>query len=120
MAAFRRPKAPDEEKAARRAAIVAATRAATATPLAAMRAAAEALDAGRDVARHGNRNAASDVRVGLLLLEAACAGAHENVTINLSGLPEAERDALAADASGVRAAATAAAGDGRAALEAGA
>lgn len=116
MAAFKLPKATDEEKAARRAAIVEATRRATATPLSVMRAAAEALDAGRAVARDGNRNAASDVRVGLLLLETACAGAHENVAINLPGLPDAERAPLAAEADALRDAATAAAGDGRAAL----
>lgn len=88
MAAFRLPKATDEEKAARRQAIQAATRTATETPLAVMRACGEALDGARAVAASGNRNAASDVRVGIALLVAGATGAFENVAINLPGLSD--------------------------------
>lgn len=102
MATFRLPKATDEEKAARRAAIVEATRRATTAPLDMMRATAAALGAARLVAGHGNPNAASDVRVGVMLLAAACAGAHENVTINVPGLPQAERRGVEAEAAAVR------------------
>jgi formiminotetrahydrofolate cyclodeaminase len=116
MAAFRLPKATDEEKVARRQAVQQATRVATDTPLAVMRAAADALAAGAIVARHGNRNAASDVRVGLSLLLSACEGAQENVSINVPGLAEAERAEIEADAASIRAAAERAAAAARASL----
>lgn len=116
MAAFKLPKATDEEKAARKVAIQHATRAATDTPLSVMRAAAAALAAGAAVARHGNRNAASDVRVGLLLLTAACEGAYENVAINAPGLPDADRAQVEAAAAAARAEAEQAAHDARSAL----
>jgi formiminotetrahydrofolate cyclodeaminase len=116
MAAFTLPKATDEEKAARKQAIQHATRAATDTPLGVMRVAAAALAAGATVARHGNRNAASDVRVGILLLVAACEGAYENVAINVPGLPDADRAHVEAAAAAARAEAEQAAHDARSAL----
>jgi formiminotetrahydrofolate cyclodeaminase len=88
VAAFRLPKATDEEKAARRAAVQAATRHATTTPLAVMEACAEALGMAGQIAACGNPNAASDVQVGMALLSAACRGAYENVAINLPGLSD--------------------------------
>jgi formiminotetrahydrofolate cyclodeaminase len=89
VAAFRRPKDTDEQKAARSAAIQAATRTATEVPLSVMRAAGGAIGAAACVASHGNPSAASDVRVGLDLLGAALRGAGYNVEINLAGLKDA-------------------------------
>ena len=101
IAAFRRPKATDDEKAARRAAVQDATRIATEVPLETIRACVEAMRAGRATAAHGNPNAASDVKVGYRLLMAAAEGARDNVEINLGGLTDAAvqtqiRDAAAA------------------------
>ena len=61
VAAFKRPKGTDEEKAARKAAIQDATRVATDVPLETMRACAAALREGAAVAEHGNPSAASDI-----------------------------------------------------------
>jgi formiminotetrahydrofolate cyclodeaminase len=99
VAAFRLPKATDADKAARRDAIQAATRGAIDTPLAMLRTAHAAARAAVVVARHGNTSAASDVRVAAALLDAAAAGAYENVAINLSGLTDkASGDALGGEA----------------------
>jgi formiminotetrahydrofolate cyclodeaminase len=89
MAAFRLPKASDEEKAARTAAIQLALRGATTVPLDTLRACLEAIDHGRTVAEHGNRSAASDVGVAIGLLKAAADGAAANVRINLGSLKDA-------------------------------
>lgn len=89
MAAFKLPKATDEEKAARSARIQEATRAATETPLDVMRACHAALGQAALVARLGNPNASSDVRVAIELLGAAVRGARFNVEINLGSLKDA-------------------------------
>lgn len=88
VAAFRLPKGSDEEKTARTAAIQAATRQATETPLDTMRACREVLRHAVIVARNGNRNAASDVGVALELLTAGLKGAALNVDINLGALAD--------------------------------
>lgn len=88
IAAFRRPKSTDEEKAARRAAIQEATRVATEVPVETIRACVQAMRAGRAAVEHGNQNAASDVKVGYRLLVAAAEGARDNVEINLEGLTD--------------------------------
>jgi formiminotetrahydrofolate cyclodeaminase len=88
MAAYRLPKATDEEKASRRQAIQAALASATDSPLDTLKQAAAAAHAGLVVATHGNRSAASDVRVAFELLEAAAAGAAANVETNLVGLED--------------------------------
>jgi glutamate formiminotransferase/formiminotetrahydrofolate cyclodeaminase len=99
VAAFRLPKATDADKAARRDAIQQATRGAIDTPLAMLRAAHAAARAAAVVARHGNTSAASDVKVAAALLDAAAAGAYENVAINVSGLTDkASVDALGGEA----------------------
>lgn len=98
MAAYRLPKATDEEKQARTQAVHRGTRAATDAPLETLRTVAEAARHARTVAEHGNRSAASDVRVALELLEAAAAGAAANVETNLAGLDdEAFRSQAASD-----------------------
>lgn len=89
IAAFRRPKETDEEKAARRAAVQDATRMATEVPLDTIRVCVEAMRAGRAAAAHGNPSAASDVKVGYRLLMAAAESARDNVDINLGGLADA-------------------------------
>ena len=88
VAAYRRPKGSDEEKASRSAAIQDALRAATETPLDVMRAAHAALEQAVVVAEFGNRNASSDVQVGVELLGAALRGARLNVEINLGSVKD--------------------------------
>lgn len=89
MAAYRLPKASDDEKAVRKTAIQAAMRKAAETPLEAMRRASEALGSAPVIARLGNANAASDVVVAVELLLAAAHGARANVEINLESLDDA-------------------------------
>lgn len=89
MAAYKRPKGTDEEKAARSAAIQAAMREAIAAPLAVMRACAAAAEQGVVIAQLGNPSASSDVQVGFELLGAALRGAKLNVEINLDSVKDA-------------------------------
>jgi methenyltetrahydrofolate cyclohydrolase len=86
MAAYRLPKATDQEKSARKDAIQKGLTAATIAPLDTLRAAGEALRLARVVAQYANRSAVSDVGVGIGLLEAAANGAVANVRINLGSL----------------------------------
>jgi methenyltetrahydrofolate cyclohydrolase len=89
VAAYRLPKASEDEKAARRAEIQAAMKKAAETPLETMRHAGEALVEAPVIARLGNANAASDVVVAIELLSAAARGARANVEINLESLDDA-------------------------------
>ena len=89
VAAYRLPKTSDADKAARAGAIQAALRAATETPLDVMRECRTAIGHALVVAALGNRNASSDVRVGLELLLAGLRGAGFNVEINLSSVKDA-------------------------------
>jgi formiminotetrahydrofolate cyclodeaminase len=88
MAAFRLPKANDDDKAARTRAIQEALRGATVVPLETLRTAVAAIDQGRLVTQHGNRSAASDAGVAIGLLKAAADGAAANVRTNLAGLKD--------------------------------
>jgi len=88
MAAYRLPKATDQDKTARTQAIQAALRGATEIPLETLRACAAALEHARVVAEYGNRAADSDTGVAIGLLKAAAAGAAANVRINLGGLKD--------------------------------
>lgn len=90
VGAFRMPKGTDEEKTARAAGIQRAMRAATDAPLEVMRACSDAIEQGAVVAAFGNRNASSDVQVGLELLGAGLRGAKLNVEINLGSVKDAE------------------------------
>lgn len=106
MAAYRLPKATDQDKAARTQAIQAALRGATEIPLETLRACAEALTHSRAVAEYGNQSAESDVGVAVGLLKAAAEGAAANVLINLTGLKDAAfTGATAAELTRLRAAA---------------
>jgi formiminotetrahydrofolate cyclodeaminase len=89
VAAYRRPKSTDAEKAARSAAIQAAMHSAIEAPLSVMRACDAALEQAITIARFGNPSASSDVQVGLELLAAGLRGAKLNVDINLGSVKDA-------------------------------
>jgi formiminotetrahydrofolate cyclodeaminase len=88
VAAFRLPKATEEEKATRSAAVQAALRGATETPLSVMRACEAVIRAGDAVATSGNPSASSDVQVGFELALAGLRGARLNVEINLGSVKD--------------------------------
>jgi formiminotetrahydrofolate cyclodeaminase len=88
VAAYKRPKTTDEEKAARSVAIQAALREAIAAPLNVMQGCAEAAGQGGVVAELGNASASSDVRAGFELLGAGLRGARLNVEINLDSVTD--------------------------------
>jgi len=100
MAAYRRPKATDEEKAARSAAIQQALQGATTVPLQTLRVCASAMPHAGTVAACGNRSAVSDVGVAIGLLEAAAAGAEANVRTNLGSVKDPQFTSAAADETG--------------------
>ena len=89
MAAYKLPKATDEEKAARSAEIQRALQSAILPPLGVMRACAAAVEDAIVIADFGNPSAASDVQVALELLAAALRGARLNVEINLETVKDA-------------------------------
>jgi len=86
MAAFALPKATDGEKAARTAAIQAATKQAILIPFKVMVAAHASMAIIKAMAEVGNPNSVSDAGVGALCARTAVMGAHLNVRINASGL----------------------------------
>ncbi len=88
MACFSMPKGTEEEKAARAAAIEAATLNAASVPLRTMEASLKAFPLLLAAARKGNPASASDAGVGALAARAACRGAELNVRINASGLSD--------------------------------
>lgn len=90
VAAFRKPKATDDEKARRSAAIQDATRVATEVPVETFRTAAQAMVAGRTVAASANPSAVSDILVGAQALTLSMSGALANVEINVGSLKDAE------------------------------
>ncbi|PQJ09545.1 glutamate formimidoyltransferase [Flavipsychrobacter stenotrophus] len=106
MAAFGLPKSNDAEKAARKAAIEAATINAIKVPFRTMELAAQSFDLIQAMAETGNPNSVSDAGVGALCARAAVKGAYLNVKINAQDLqdhaevkPLVERaDAMNADA----------------------
>ena len=99
MDVFAMPKSTDEEKAARAAAMEAATLYATQVPLRTMKAALRAMPVVRAMAEKGNPASASDAGVGALAARAAVRGADMNVRINAAGLKDrAVADKLIAEA----------------------
>ncbi|MDE6010891.1 MAG: glutamate formimidoyltransferase [Muribaculaceae bacterium] len=94
MDVFAMPKSNDAEKAARAAALEAATLYATQVPLRTMEAASEVFPLVKAMAEFGNPNSVTDAGVGALAARAAVRGAFLNVKINASGL----KDRAAADA----------------------
>ena len=88
MAAFGLPKGNDEEKAARKAAIDAATIYAIQVPYRTMVLAYQSFDLAKAMAEIGNPNSVSDAGVGALCARAAVKGAYLNVIINAQGLKD--------------------------------
>ena len=88
VAAYKRPKATADEQSVRKDAIQRALRTATDVPLGVVRASADALAHAQTVQAHGNRNAASDVGVAVVLLKAGAHGARLNVEINLGSVTD--------------------------------
>jgi formiminotetrahydrofolate cyclodeaminase len=83
MAAFRLPKASDDEKAARKQAIAAANARATEVPLQTAESCLQVLDAAATAEAAGNPSAASDARTAAAAALAGLLGALENVRINV-------------------------------------
>ena len=99
MAVFAMPKATDEEKVARSAALQSATLYATQVPLKTMKAALRVFEIVKAMADIGNPNSVSDAGVGALAARSAVLGAQLNVKINAAGLKNREvADALVAEA----------------------
>lgn len=90
FACFKMPKATDEEKAARSAAIQEATKHAALVPMQVARNAGELMAIILDVARLGNRNAVTDACVAMMSARSAVLGALMNVRINLGSLKDKE------------------------------
>ena len=90
FACFKLPKATDEEKAARSAAIQEATKFAALVPMQVARNAYELMTVIMDVARLGNRNAVTDACVAMMSARSAVLGALMNVRINLGSLKDKE------------------------------
>lgn len=91
MDVFAMPKGTDAEKAARKAALEAATLYATEVPLRTMETSAEAFDLLADMAANGNPSSVTDAGVGALAARAAVRGAFLNVRINAAGLKDREK-----------------------------
>lgn len=90
VGAYRLPRGTDEERAARSVRIQEAMRHAIEAPLDIMRRCHGAIVEAAVIARLGNRNARSDVEVGLELLRAGLRGARVNVEINLGSVKDRE------------------------------
>lgn len=90
FACFKMPKATDEEKAARSAAIQEATKHAALVPMQVARNAYGLMSIIADVARLGNRNAVTDACVAMMSARSAVLGALLNVRINLGSLKDKE------------------------------
>lgn len=87
-AAFKLPKETDQDKAARRTAIADATLVATRVPFETMGLAMEAMALVECLIGKSNANAASDLGVAALNLQACVKGAWLNVLINLPGVKD--------------------------------
>jgi len=91
LIAFGMPRGTESERAAREAAVQAATRAAIEVPLQVMEAACASLEVLRAMAELGNPNSVSDAGVGALCARSAVLGAGLNVRINGASLKDRER-----------------------------
>ncbi|MCD6553224.1 MAG: cyclodeaminase/cyclohydrolase family protein [Anaerolineae bacterium] len=86
--AYKMPRQTEEEKAARRAAIQAALKDATAVPMKVAEACVKVLDLCIPAAEKGNVNAVSDAGVAALMAEAGLRSAALNVLINLGAIKD--------------------------------
>jgi len=106
MSAFGLPKKTEAEKQARSQTIQAAFKEATLVPLATVKACADVMRLGKEIAEIGNANAISDAGSGVLTAHAGLRSASLNVLINLGSLKdkafvattEAELNAILGDA----------------------
>ncbi|HOX45036.1 MAG TPA: glutamate formimidoyltransferase [Myxococcota bacterium] len=89
MAAMKLPRKTEEQKAAREAAVQAATRRAIAVPLSLLGRMPEVLALAAQAGEQGNQNSLSDAGVAVLCARAAAEGAYYNVVINLAGVSDA-------------------------------
>lgn len=104
MEALGMPKGTDQEKAARAAALEAATLYATQVPLKTMKAASEVFPLVKAMTLEGNPNSVSDAGVGALAARSAVLGAWLNVKINAASLKDrAAAEALLSEAEGLAA-----------------
>jgi glutamate formiminotransferase/formiminotetrahydrofolate cyclodeaminase len=90
MDAFGLPKATEEEKAARTAAIQEATKYATEIPLRTIERTFDAFEIIKAMVEDGNPNSVTDAGVGALCARSAIIGAYMNVRINAAGLKDRE------------------------------
>ena len=90
-AAYKLPRASDEEKAARSEAIQTALIVATETPLAVARAAVQTLGLAEAMAAISNPQVVSDVGAGAIAADASFQASLLNVEINLASMKDAER-----------------------------
>lgn len=88
FASFKLPKATDEEKAIRSAAIQEATKHAALIPMEVARKAVHLMTVVASIARLGNRNAITDACVAMMSARSAVLGALLNVRINLKSLKD--------------------------------
>ncbi|MCO6463522.1 MAG: glutamate formimidoyltransferase [Saprospiraceae bacterium] len=88
MEAMKMPKASDDEKAARKSAMDAATRNAIEVPLKVMETCLASMEVIKEMAVSGNPNSASDAGVGALCARTAVQGAALNVRINCVGFDD--------------------------------
>lgn len=86
MDAYRMPRAGEEERAARAAAVERALAAAIEAPLALARAAAAAVELAAAAAEEGNANVVSDAGVGVVAAHAAVRSAALNVYVNAGSM----------------------------------
>jgi len=96
MAAYRLPRATEDEKAERSARIAAATRDAAEPPLATLRLLGGLLPPTRLAAEYGNAHAVSDAGIAAQLIDAAARAAALNVRINAVMLAGEDRSDLEA------------------------
>ncbi|MEI6501058.1 MAG: cyclodeaminase/cyclohydrolase family protein, partial [Armatimonadota bacterium] len=89
-AAYKLPKATDEDKAARTAAIQEALKAAAQVPLGVIDEVCAAVELLPVIFEHGNRNLVSDVGVAADFAQSALRCAWLNVEVNLSGVKDEE------------------------------
>jgi glutamate formiminotransferase/formiminotetrahydrofolate cyclodeaminase len=90
MDALKMPKATDQDKAARKSAMHAATIGAIEVPLKVMKVSLESMNMLKEMAENGNPNSVSDAGVGALCARTAVEGAALNVRINCSGFDDKE------------------------------
>lgn len=88
MGAFGLPKGSEQEKAARKEAIEAASKYAMEIPFRVMQKSLESMEIMKAMAETGNPNSVSDAGVGALCARTAVRGAYMNVRINASGVED--------------------------------